>query len=66
MLVGINEIALEIYMLNFCNNETTFNPIVTHGIVLIIQTSSPPPPVYEVFFMSGSDFSQIDMPKQLH
>ena len=38
MLVGINEIALEIYMLNFCIKETTFNPIVTQGIVLITQT----------------------------
>ena len=38
MLVGISEIAPEIYMLNFCNKETTFNPIVTHGIVLITQT----------------------------
>ena len=38
MLEGINEIALEIYMFNFCNKETIFNPTVTHGIVLITQT----------------------------
>ena len=42
MLVGINEIALEIYMLNFCNKETTFNPIVTYGIVLITRTPFSP------------------------
>ena len=42
MFVGINEIAPEIYMLNFCNKETTFDPIVTHGIVLITQTPFPP------------------------